>query len=293
MRFIVGIVLLSSSLVLKSQNANPSFMVYEQGQADVRFFANTYLEKPLKGSDYLFNTLFADVMAGTSGRVNVGLRIRYRTVLRDDDLGPGDAWTFQNRELDSVGNYKRHGLSGAELLIRHKIFGKLRGLSMQHSLGFPAGNQLQQHLNRGFLDWDGLTWHSQLFLNYLRGRFQIFSDLGVRAENLQARMFDKNRSSYFSIGYPCSVLPGFLMGRQHYLYALMQILPGHSFQRYASNGPLTTNFNFQHQWGIGYKFFFLKKWELELIGSLFNPDGDRPAYTMNLGVRRFWGRLLY
>ncbi len=278
---------------LTGQNANPSFMVYDRGQSDVRFFTNTYLEKPESGPDYLFHTLFADVMAGTSGRVNVGLRMRYRTVLRGEGLGPADAWTFQNKDLDSVGNYKRHGLAGAEILIRHNLLGSLNCLSMQHSLGVPAGNQLQQHLNKGFLDWDGLTWHSQLFLNYIAGKFQLFSDLGIRFENIHRRILDKNKPAYFTISYPCSVLPGILPNPRHYFYALIQLIPGHSFQRNGSDRSLSPDFNFQHQWGMGYKFFFGKRWELEAIGSLFNPDADNRAYTLNLGIRHYWGRVLY
>ncbi|MBK7232597.1 MAG: hypothetical protein IPH93_10125 [Saprospiraceae bacterium] len=275
-----------------AQNANPSAILYEKGQADFRVFTNIYYEYN-KQQKYCFNTTFLDFMAAVSGKFNAGLRIRYRNVVRLDDFQFTDAFRFEKQKLDSLANYKRHGLSGAEVLFRHKL-GTNSAWIMQHSIGIPMGNQLEQHFDRGFLDWDGIILYSQIFHNRNLGRFNYFLDFGIRIENIQSASFSTSKPHYTSFSVPISFLPGFFLTKQNYFYLLSQINPVLAHSVYESNAKSVSEIqNDLHiQLGIGYKLFCFSNWELEFISSWYK-NQDKNAITLNLGVRRYFNRILY
>lgn len=275
-----------------AQNANPSAILYEKGQADFRIFSNIYYEfdEPQK---YYFNTSFLDLMAGVSSKFNAGLRIRYRNVVRADDFQFTDAFRFKNQNLDSLSNYKRHGISGAEVLFRHKL-GTNGTWIMQHAIGIPMGNQLEQHFDRGFLDWDGLILYSQIFHNRNLGRFNYFLDIGFRIENIQSASFSTSKPHFTSFSFPISFLPGFFLNKQNYFYFLSQINPVLSHSVYESNANSISEIQktLHFQLGIGYKLFCFSNWELEFISSWYRIQ-NKNAITLNLGIRKYFNRIIY
>lgn len=275
-----------------AQNANPSAMLYDRSQSDFRVFCNVYLENSNQ-KNHLFNTSFFDFMAGISNDVNIGVRLRYRMVEKADSLSLKDAFGFRNYALDNMGNYARHGLTGAELLIRHRM-SKSGKWTAQHALGIPLGNQLEQHFDRGFLDWNGLGWYTQIFHNRTMKRFNFFYDIGIRIENISRSSFSNTKTHYTTYGIPVSFLPGIFLGKQNYLYLLTQINPvlAHSVFETVSGNESDIIQSIHFQLGMGYKLFCFRSWELELISSLYRID-DKKAITANLGLRRYFNRILY
>lgn len=293
-RFILFFLGVSCPIVsVESQVANPSFMMYESSQGDARIFSNIYFH-PGRETDVIFHTSFIDCMLAVNSQFNAGVRLRYRTVRRESNLNITDAFSYNHKLLDSAYHYQRHGLTGAELLFRHPLNIRNLDVTVQHALGFPIGNQLQNHIDEGFLDWDGLSVQSQFFSNLYFRRIWIFLDMGYRIDNLQRSLFEKSKPYYFEVSLPVGILPGVFLNRRHYFFILSQYIPSGRFSRNWYNGLLGTSMEIAHsfQIGTGYKLFVTRNFELELIFSGFLSN-QSTAFTYNLGFRKYFNRSLY
>lgn len=288
--------LLFLSLELHAQSGNLSYLVYEKGQGDFRIFNSLYFEKnkQLNSSDeYVFFNVQPEFLLGVGRDLNVGVRFRLRNVIRSSHVNLSDVLRFSQMAKNGL-SYRRYGLSGTELFLRHKTSAHTPSLSVQHTIGIPLGKSLEGTDVLGYLDWAGWSYHGQCFYNVLLDKIQLFAEMGLRFDNLTSGLFKKESSYFVYAGIPISFLPGYLIHPQHFTYLLFQTNPRWSVSRSFSSADPKILFDPFTQIGFGYKFFFIHQMEIETIGTLFFSDhADKSAYTISLGLRYYMGRYLY
>lgn len=287
---------LLTSLWAQAQSGNLSYLVYGKGQGDFRLFNSMYFEKNSEFSapeEYVFFNVQPEFLYGIGAGLNLGARLRLRNVIRSNNITGADLLSFKQKGKNGL-NYQRYGISGVDIFLRHDLGQHLSSWSVQHTIGLPIGKDLEGTEILGYLDWSGGSYHGQLFYNVLWDKFQLFTELGIRLDNLTTGMFKKESDYFVYAGLPMSVLPGFLILPQHFTYLLFQANPRWSFSRpFSMTNPKILLDPFA-QIGLGYKLFFARHMEFETIGTLFFSDYQhKNAFTWSLGWRYYLGRDLY
>ena len=118
-----------------------------------------------KRDSYFFNTLQVTRGLSSSGRLNMGIDISYRTGRTDSDPESSPSKVFGNNS-DGLVKYER-ALTSVGLRARYVPFAKLRNLVVQHTFFIPVSAGSQEST---FLGDSRYALSSQLLYNHFVGR---------------------------------------------------------------------------------------------------------------------------
>jgi hypothetical protein len=284
-RFIYVLVLYMYLLSCYAQNRQASFSTstYKKGKGEMHLFTNLYQERsPSKHVHFL--NIFPECIYGVRDNLNVGLRLKLRSVDVAPDFQFLSSFDFKTINANATPYYQRQGISTLSFMVRHDAKILEYNASIQHILAIPMQKKLSDY-QRGFLDWDGVSLQSQIFLNRYSTNFNHFIELSYLIENISNDLFNNN-GYYIPLTLNISYLPGYYINQHNYFYLLCQLSPKIDFIKAQEN---KVSFNSYGQLGVGYKYFFLRNYELESIISYFNYFKNSPqAMTYNLGIRKYF-----
>ena len=283
-RIIYILVLILYLLNCGAQNGLASFSTstYKKGKGDLHLFTNLYQERSTDKYIHFLN-IIPECIYGVRDNINIGLRLKLRSVDVSNDYQFFSSFDFKSNSAHATPYYQRQGISALSFILRHdaKIF--KFNTSIQHTIGLPLQKKLSDY-QQGFLDWDGISLQSQVFLNRYSTNFNHFIEFSYLIENISKDLFNNN-GYYLPLTLNISYLPGYYINQQNYFYLLCQLSPKINFIKSLDN---KVNFNSYGQFGIGYKYF-LGNYELESIISYFSYFKNSPlAMTYNIGIRKYF-----
>ncbi len=249
-----------------------------KGTIETRLFNNLYTQRTgskeelTNRSTFFTTTLTA--LYGLTNRINIGPTVRYRRV--SNSSLPSDA-TEVFKSKDNAGS--RAGFTGVGAQIRLAPVPAWKNFSIQSTFTFPVGDDLQGLYDgvtgeelKPFIDWNGPIWNTQFFNDFSIGNsFSLFTEVDFLLENIGEEGGD-------IITTPITVIFSYLPDPKVTLYTLTGYAP-----------TWEPNFNYFYQLGLGAKYQFTPKIELELIYTGFRNkglvDNGGKASTYNLGFR--------
>ena len=230
-----------------------------QGTAEFRVFNNRYSQEVGDETSTFFTTI-GSALYGVTDRFNAGLEGRYRRA------------SYAGGEADVA----RSGLVSIGPKVRVAPVAAWPNFSIQSALWFQLGDDLTgAATGQRFLDWDGPTSWTQLFNDFPIGsNFSIFTEVDVLIEDIGAE--SAGRLNRFST--PVTGIFSYFPTPKATLYALGNYSP---FWQ--------ADFDYFYQAGLGAKYQFTPKFELELLATAFDnqflSSVDGTASTLNLGIR--------
>lgn len=290
----IFVLLLTYSTVLYCQfnEAYYSSNVYAKGKGDYRIFINLYQSKQYQPKYYYdFLNIIPEYIFAPNDKINIGARIKIRSVSHRMNTNPASTFLFQSKNKNADNHYARIGINQAQFLLRHKVrLGHIIA-AMQHNLSIPILKNLEGNNQLGFLDWNGVGLHSQLFIARNNSFIHYFIECGLSIDNI--RIPAQFHNAYIPISVPCSFLPGIYFARQHYTYILLQYSPSLNLRITKNNNNDinidNTNYSAFGQIGLGYKYFAKQNLEIETILTYFNNfSSNSLAFTSNLGLRKYF-----
>jgi len=244
-----------------------------QGGVELKLFNNLYTQRTGDGENLnsrsTFFTSSLSALYGLTNRFNAGLELRYRRV-SNADL-PSSPFSV----LGSGGNAisSRSGITAIGPRIRFAPFKKLENFSIQTTLSFPVGDQLEGDGTRPFIDWNAPTFNTQLFNDHSIGSsFSLFTELDILIEDIGG---DGGLNRFST---PVTGILSYFPNPKTTIYALG------SFSPYWQS-----NFDYFVQAGAGVKYQITPSYEVELLVTKFanqfliQNNGD--AATYNIGFR--------
>ena len=243
-----------------------------KGGVELKLFNNLYTQRT--GDSQQLNTrsnFFTSSLSalyGVSNRFNVGLEVRYRRVsntsLPSTPLGVFESGSFSSH---------RSGITAIGPRVRFAPFKKLKNFSIQSTLSFPVGSDLEGDGTRPYIDWNGATFNTQFFNDKSIGtNFSLFTEVDILIEDIGG----SNGLNRFST--PVTGILSYFPNPKTTLYALG------SFSPYWQS-----DFDYFVQAGLGAKYQISPSFEVELLATKFanqfliQNNGD--AATFNIGFR--------
>jgi len=273
-----------------------------RGKYDINIFTGNYHQKGRNDSMFVnsqtFMTTSAQFMTGLNPKLNIGLDVRIRSVVASDSLPVSrfESFKFQGIEANhGLKGYTRSGISAIGIRLKHLPFKKVRNISVQHTLYFPTGLDLDGNFdfqdNRGYIDWNGLALFNQFFYDQpLTSKASLFVEFDVIMQN---GFFDQ---TYAEDGESFA-----LNGRDSGGFAGMVLsTPATIIISYFPNDKLTfySLFNAAPQWfgfgpaypfsqyGLATKYQVNRNLQFELLYTqFFNAAFQGTASTLNFGIR--------
>ena len=245
-----------------------------KGSIELKIFNNLYTQQTgnqenLTDRSTFFTTALS-FFYGLNNRFNIGISSRYRRV-RNDGLPSSALKVFSNGEVGSA----RQGFTAIGPQIRYAPVKKWSNFSIQSELVFPIGEDLAGSSTQPYIDWTGASWNTRLFNDISIGsNFSVFTELSFFLEDIGSS--SDGHINRFST--PATLIFSFNLNRKTIFYTLA------GFSPYWEE-----NFNYFVQGGVGAKYQFTPKFELELLvtdfsNSFLNDTGGKAA-TYNIGVR--------
>lgn len=245
-----------------------------KGTIENKIFNNLYSQVTRDDNGELstrstFFTTFITSLYGVSDRFNAGVEIRYRGVLNEEY--PASALNVFGGGSESA---SRQGIATIGPKIRWAPVPQWGNFSIQSALWFPVMSELEGDGTRPFLDWNNATWWTQVFNDFTLGSsFSLFTEIDFLWEDIGSADDAFNR-----VSTPVTAILSYFPNPQTTLYALNGFSP---FWR--------PEWDYFYQAGVGAKYQFTRKFELELLYTYFTnrflQDNDGRASTVNLGVR--------
>ena len=246
----------------------------KKGTIEAKFFNNLYTQRT-GSQDNLTNrstffTTSISLLYGLSNRFNVGLSSRYRRV-RNDNL-PSNVLDVFGSSAVGEGITNRQGLTAIGPQIRYAPNVNWPNFSIQSSFVFPIGDDLEGNGVDPFIDWTGATWWTQFFNDFSIGNnFSLFTEIDFLIEDIGSG--NTNR-----VSTPATLIFSYNPTNKITLYTIGGFSP---FWQ--------TEFDYFTQAGLGAKYQFTPKVELELLYTDFrnkflNQTGGQAA-TYNIGFR--------
>jgi hypothetical protein len=240
---------------------------------EVKLFNNLYTEvdgrdKTLSKRSTYFTT-FLSALYGIKSNVNVGLDLRYRRVF-NNSASDSPIEVFRSHPQNF-----RSRITSIGPKVRWAPNDEWPNFSIQSALWFPLGEKLEGGSGSPFLDWEGMTWWTQIFNDKnLSNNWSLFSELGMIIEDMG---FESNEySNRFST--PATLILSYFAPSGWTFYAIG------SFSPYWQKA-----FDYYTQFGSGIKYQFSRNVELELLYTYFTNkhllDADGQASTFNIGLR--------
>ena len=245
-----------------------------KGTYEFKIFNNLYSEK--KGSvgnlsdRSSFFTTSINALYGLNNRVNVGFVTRYRQV-RNHPL-PSSA--FEVFGSDDSAN-SRSGFTAFGPLIRYAPVPHWENFSIQSSFVFPIGNDLAGNDALPYIDWSGPTWITQFFNDFPLGNsFTLFTEVDIILEDI-GRLTNGHVNRFST---PGTMILSYFPNPNTTIYGLTGFSPFWA-----------GDFDYFAQAGMGAKYQFTPKLELELLYTKFTNEflsqSGGQAATYNLGLR--------
>jgi hypothetical protein len=240
-----------------------------KGTFEVKIFNNLYSQEA-EGERSSFFTTSTSVLYGATDRVNVGFDLRYRRV-RYDEAGAASNFDV----LSSGGTFSRTAISGFGPKVRISPFDNLPNFSIQSALWIPLADNLEGSEGGRFTDWDSPTWFTQVFNDFPVGdNFSVFTEIDFMLEDFG----NKENGSINRFSTPVTGILSYFPTPKTTLYGL------------ASYSPYwQENYDYFYQLGVGAKYQFTPKFELELLATAFDNEYlnavSGNAGTVNLGLR--------
>ncbi len=261
----------------KKNNANRYIVssTIPKGTFEIKLFNNLYTQQTgandvlIDRSNFFTSTL--SVFYGLTNRFNVGINTRYRQV--SNDKLPVSA-------LKVLSEPSRTGLTAIGPQIRVAPVPKWENFSIQSSFVFPVGKELEGNYDdpnniSDYIDWDGPTWWTQFFNDFPIGNnFSIFTEVDFIIDDLGAEA----NGHLNRISTPITLIFSSNPTPKLTVYAIGAYSP--YWQE---------TFDYFYQGGLGAKYQFTPKFEIELLYSDFTNkflnDSGGQAATYNLGLR--------
>lgn len=244
-----------------------------KGSAEIKIFNNLYSQQT--GSPDLTDrsSFFTTTMTGLYGiseRFNAGIHTRFRKV-RNNPLPSSPFTVFGSGDDGS----SRTGITAIGPMIRVAPVPQWSNFSIQSSLLFATGKDLTGNSEKPYIDWDGMTFWTQIFNDFSIGdQFSLFTELDFLIEDIGAP--DDGFINRFST--PLTVIFSYIPTPKLTFYALS------SYSPYWQE-----NFDYFTQLGLGSKYQFTPNFEIEVLYSdfanKFLNDSGGQAETINLGFR--------
>lgn len=286
-----------------SLNSNAGFRyyatnLYEKGEFEIQFFNNYYTQRETgelsenNFGRYNFFNSFLNATIGLNSTFNISLSLKFRSVSQNltNNEGLWDALNFrndgfiynQNAELEG---YTRFGLAALYPGIKYNPFKDHPNISFYHAVHIPLGYELEGNDDFGFLDWENITIHSNMYYTKDISHDQVlFLDVGLLFENVGTFWFNGD-TGFSQIGAPVTLIYSFFPNYTFSYYGLINLAPRVAINFGDSNEVKLAPFG---QIGGGVKYFLSEKLEAELLYTFFY-DGvqNRRAHTFNLGFRYY------
>lgn len=240
-----------------------------KGSFEIKIFNNLYSQEAA-GERSSFFTTSTSVLYGATDRFNVGFDLRYRRVRYDE---AGTASNFD--VLSNGGTFSRSAITGFGPKVRIAPFNNLPNFSIQSALWLPVADNLSGAEGGRFTEFDGAIWFTQVFNDFPIGdNFSFFAETDIVLEDIGSK--DEGRLNRFST--PVTGIFSYFPTPKTTLYGL------------ASYSPYwQEDFDYFYQLGVGAKYQFTPKFELELLATAFDNQflsaNDGTAGTVNLGLR--------
>ncbi len=258
------------------------------GSYEVKIFNNLYTQKTgidgnLTDRSSFFTTTIT-ALYGLNSRLNIGLNTRWRKV-RNHLLPSSPFGVFGSDEIGT----SRSGITALGPMIRWAAIPQWENFSIQSSYTFAIGDELKGINEKPFIDWNGAVWNTQFFNDFPLGdNFSLFTELDFIWEDIGS---DKpNEGIYFDnkTSTPITLILSYFPTPKITLYALSGYSPSWSLENENGESGLSVN-DYFYQGGIGGKYQFNPKFEIELLYSDFTTkflkDNNGQAATYNLGLR--------
>lgn len=243
-----------------------------KGGVELKLFNNLYTQRT--GDTQQLNTrsnFFTSSLSalyGISNRFNGGLEVRYRRV-SNTSLPSTPLGVFESGNVSS----HRSGITAIGPRIRFAPFKKLENFSIQSTLSFPVGSELEGDGTRPFIDWNGATFNTQFFNDKSIGtNWSLFTEIDILIEDIGG----EGALNRFST--PVTGILSYFPNPKTTFYVLGSFSP---FWQ--------SDFDYFTQAGLGIKYQVSPSFEIELLGTKFanqfliQNNGD--AATYNIGFR--------
>jgi hypothetical protein len=243
------------------------------GSYEIKIFNNLYSQDDRNERSSFF-TSTTSVLYGVANRINLGFDFRYRRV-RYDQAGTASNFAVFGSE---GATFSRTAVTGFGPKFRIAPFTKLPNFSIQSVYLLPIADDPSGAASQGegrFVDFDGATWFTQIFNDFPIGtNFSFFGEVDVLLEDIGSR--EKGRINRFST--PVTGIFSYFPNPKTTLYGL------------ASYSPFwEETYAYFYQLGLGFKYQFTPKFELELLTTAFDntylSSVNGNAGTVNFGLR--------
>lgn len=245
------------------------------GTTETKIFNNLYSQSTATGENMnLRSTFFTSIFSflyGVNSRFNAGFDLRYRRVANQTSTSSNPLHVFGGQNLDSG----RSGVTTIGPKIRWAPLRELPNFSIQSAFWIPLGNDYEGTSDLPFIDWNGATWWTQFFNDFSIGdNFSLFTEIDFLLEDIG----NKENGAINRLSTPATVIFSYFPNPKTTLYLLTGYSP--FWQE---------DFDYFAQAGIGTKYQFTPKFELELLYTGFTneflQEVNGSAATYNIGIR--------
>lgn len=270
--------------------------LYPKGLYEVHVFNNLFTrEVKINGSDEFnqresFFTSWGQFTYGLSERVNIGLDIRLRSVVKTVNSNGEffDALKFQgggNFQEGNVTGYRRVDFTNIGLRVKYQPLEFIPNFSVEHILFLPLGDDLEGNDETGFADWQaGVIWNRFFIDQMIGSKFLLFTQLNLIFEDIAVPFTDEE--AYYQYGFPITLIGTYIVNNKTFLYGLLESAPIWGTNQNANER--TTRFTPYTQFGIGGKYFFRPWLQTELLVTRFSDrTPEARTWNLNLGIRIF------
>ncbi len=244
-----------------------------KGTTENKIFNNLYTQLTGNGETHTdrstFFTSFITSLYGVSDRFNAGVEVRYRSVL-NSDASSSPFSVFEGGEMQN----SRNGITTIGPKIRWAPVPKWGNFSIQSALWIPVGSELEGSSTQPYIDWNNATWWTQVFNDFTLGNsFSLFAEIDLLIEDIGQAEDALNR-----VSTPATLILSYFPNPLTTLYVLNGFSPFWS-----------PELDYFYQGGVGAKYQFSRKFELELLYTYFTnsflQDNNGRASTVNFGLR--------
>ncbi len=244
-----------------------------KGSTESKIFNNLFTQRTGTTDGFTSRSTFLTTtysfLYGLSDRFNIGINGRYRSTRNEGPDSSPFSVIFGGGEPSS----SRTGITALGPQIRWAPVKEWSNFSIQSSFVFPIGSDLTGNNESPFIDWDGPTWNTQFFNDFTIGKnFSLFTEIDFLIEGLG--------DEFTQTSVPFTAIFSYNATPKLILYTLGNFSP------YVSS---SFDNDYFYQYGVGAKYQFTSKIELELLISDFTSNGlmsnNGQASTFNLGYR--------
>lgn len=252
-----------SSMLLKGQW---EAKIFQQVYSQTHFFDGQGKPRPQNARSSYYSGI-ASILFGWKPWLNFGAELWLRSTRIDaESSSPFNVLTFQS------GPNSRTSISTVGPKLKFQPFAKHNGLSIQTSLLFPIGKDLEGRLgNQPYVATENLVWWTQIYYSKrLKRHWMLFAEGDIYAEFNTKSVSQGNKST---VAIPLSVFMSYFPTKHITIFAMNQVWP--------------TGNSIWYQAGIGGKLRLTNALELELMYGRFLAGiaAAGQANAFNLGVR--------